>query len=165
MSQFIKDKTRTKKIDNIIYRTGHPSDGFMLADEFQKHFEETVKDIYKTELKYDLNYFYTLEKYHQFAAAGAVVDNEIIGYVVGQCTPHIFMNHKKMCTVYMMYVKPEYRRKGVIKNLIKFFETEVKMYHRCNYLNFGLGNNKTLERMMHKLGYFTADIVVTKELS
>lgn len=107
-----------------------------------------VKDYFKKVIKDNNNLLY-----------GYFVDNKIIGYI-------FFKHTKDMGNVYLvdgMFVKEEYRRKGIAKSLIKFGMDELKN-RNIDYIDINvMANNYIAFNLYKSLGFKEFRIGLRKE--
>ena len=93
----------------------------------------------------------------------AYIDNVAVGYCVGLIIKSICHKNCRM-DIESLFVRDEYRKKGIGKALIEFVEKEAAAKN-IKHFHINTGKNNTNARMLYeKLGYTdTGEILLEKE--
>ncbi len=90
-------------------------------------------------------------------------DNKIIGYVGFNIMRHPQHYNNLFASSVAIYIDPEYRKKNLGKDLIRFSEQELKK-EGVEYVQLVSNENKPIDDFCKKLGYVSSSIVYTRRI-
>lgn len=135
-----------------------------MLDMFRSNWEETLEGTFETALDENTEYYKELEEQgNLFSVIAEDKEGNIVGYAVGQIHGHPYIKSKRLASISLFFLLPEYRKSMVGKNILEKAE-EVCEEKQIDYLNIGIGNNEKLRPYLGFLGYKLTDIVMTKRL-
>ena len=97
-----------------------------------------------------------------FNVVQALKDNKTIGYIIYLCFKSLYYENI-WCQIDMFYLKPEFRGKGIGKEMFNLVEQEAKKQGASRIISsFNL--QQPLEQFYKNLGYTQTHVAVAKEI-
>lgn len=139
-----------------------------------KEINSLLTDLIQDERQYDenINKNYTVKDYYEqfFEKKDSCIivakdeNNNILGYGFGFILDYGNVYNNKIAQLDAVYIKPEYRKKGIARQIIKYF-TEWSKRNKVSYIELKVCNNnsKAIE-LYEREGFLTDKRILKKKL-